>query len=244
MTPNDDSYYMGELIEKIIGFFQDKAVSLSRKVIILLFIVVSVLLVDNCCGFSYYFVQSYKLDYITSLEDARLKYAKDEVVSQELDRMMVNAINRWTIFNSVSDIFQKTFSTTSEAREQRLTEELANDKNKKNEKEINFQGEEHDGLLSKMFPVAERSPFWHTVCSSFLLVLLLQICVFYLIFSPFIHDTNKKNAILGLCFVIPFLIGAIFFVQWVLSDIPDIDHRPRINNFIYFLLNVLVLVYL
>lgn len=47
-----------------------------------------IVLVDHCCGFSYYFVQSYKLDYITSLEDARVKYAKDRVVSQELDRMI------------------------------------------------------------------------------------------------------------------------------------------------------------
>lgn len=156
--------------------------------------------------------------------------------------MMVNAINRWTVFSAVSDIFQKTFSTTSEAREQKLVEELT--KNKKNEKNIESNDEVHDGFFSKLFPVAERSPFWHTVCSCLILVLLLIICVSYLIFSPFIHDSNKKNAILGLCLVIPFLIAVIFFIQWILSFIPDIDHRPRINNFIYFMLNVLVLLYL
>lgn len=233
---------MGELIEKVIGFFQDKAVSLSRKMTILLFVCVTVLLVDNYCGFSYYFVQSYKLDYITSLENARLKYAKDEVVSHELDRMMVNAINRWTIFNAVSDIFQKTFSTTSEAREQKLAEELAKDKNKQAVKEIKTKDEVPDGLFSQLFPVTERSPFWHTVCTCFNLVIILLVCLFYLVFSPFIHDSNKKDALLGMCFVIPFLIGAIFFIQWILSFIPDIDGRPRINYIIYVLLNVLVLV--
>lgn len=233
---------MAELIEKIIGFFQDKAVSLSRKMTILLFVCVTVLLVDNYCGFSYFFVQSYKLNYITSLEDARQKYAKDEVVSHELDRMMVNAINRWTIFSAVSDIFQNTSSTTSVAREQKLAEELAKDKNKKAVKEIKTKDEIPDGFFSQLFPVAERSPFWHTVCTCLNLVFILLICIIYLIFSPFTHDSNKKNALLGMCFVIPFLIVVIFFIQWILSFIPDIDGRPRINYIIYVLLNVLILV--
>ena len=233
---------MGELIEKIIGFFESKAVSLSKKMTILTFVVMLLLFVDNLCGFSYYFVQSYKLDYITNLEDARLKYAKDGVVSQELDRMMVNALNRWTVLNAVSDLFQKTFSTTSEAREQKLAEELSKDKKNRLEKDTEKKDDIHDGLFSQIFPVAERSPFWHTVCTSLLLIIVLLICLIYVVISPFIHDTDKKNALLGMCFLIPFLIGAIFFIQWVLSFIPDIDNRPRINNLIYFLLNIFIFV--
>ena len=233
---------MGELVEKIIGFFQDKAVSLSRKMTILIFVGVTAILVDNYCGFSYYFVQSYKLDYITSLENARIKYVEDKVVSQELDQMMVNAINRWTVFSAISDIFQKTFSTTSEAREQKLAEELTKDKKNSTEKRIKTKDDVNDGVLSWFFPIAERSPFWHTVCTSFDLVLILLVCVFYLICAPFIQDTNKKSALLGMCFVIPFLIVVIFFIQWILSFIPDLGNRPRINYIIYVFLNVLVLV--
>ena len=97
---------MSGLIEKILDFFGSTAVSFPKKMTISTLVFMSILLVDNYCGFSYYFVQSYKLDYITSLEDARVKYANDRVVSQELDGMMVNALNRWTVFNAVSDIFQ------------------------------------------------------------------------------------------------------------------------------------------
>lgn len=115
---------MGELLKKTIEFFENKAVSFPKKITITVLVVAMILLVDNFCGFSYYFVQSYKLDYITSLESARQKYAHDKVVSSELDRMMVNALNRWTVYDVVSDMFQKVSSATSEAREQKLLDEL------------------------------------------------------------------------------------------------------------------------
>lgn len=232
---------MSELVKKILEFFESKAVSLPKKMLLVIVIILVVLLVDNLCGFSYYFVQSYKLDYITSLEDARVKYANDKVVSPELDRMMVNALNRWTVYDAVSDIFQKTSSTTSEAREQKLVEEIA--KNTTPKKEIKVK-EEDDGVLSKFFPVADRSPFWHTICSSLLLVLLLLVCLIYVICSPFIKDKSKKSALLGMCIVIPILISAIFFTQWLLSFIPDIDGRPRINNTIYVSINIVTIVLL
>jgi hypothetical protein len=229
---------MSELIKKILEFFGSKAVSLPKKMIMSIAFVVLFLLIDNLCGFSYYFVQSYKLDYITSLESARTKYAHDKIVSQELDRMMVNALNRWTVYNAVSDIFQKTFSTTSEAREQKLAEEITNKKVTKKEIETK---DEDDGILSRIFPVAERSPFWHTVCSSLLLIVLLAICVIFVICSPFVKDKNKKDALLGMCVIIPLLIGVIYMIQWLLSFIPDIDGRPRINNTIFVCVNVLVI---
>ena len=232
---------MGELIKKIFEFFESKAVSMPKKMTMLILIGMSVLFIDNYCGFSYYFVQSYKLDYIITLENARLKYADDKVVSQELDRLMVNALNRWTVYNAVSDIFQKTFSTTSEAKEKKLVEEIAKNKNEIKKAEIEKEEEPHD-VLSLLFPVAERSPFWHTLCSSFDLIIMALICMLYILLSPFIHDINKKNALLGMCAVLPFLIGLIFFVQWVFSFIPDIVGRPRINNLIYMIVNIYVLI--
>lgn len=236
---------MGKIFDTIIEFFKNKAVSMPKKLAIIVLLVFSVFLVDNYCGFSYYFVQSYKLNYITSLEDARVKYAKDRVVSQELDRMMVNALNRWTIFNAVADIFQKTFSTTSDAREQQLTNEIVKEQKKivvkETQKKVEIK-ENSNNILSFLFPVAERSPFWHTVCSCFNLILCLLLCVFYLVYSPFIHDKSKKNAVLGMCILIPLLVGMIFFVQWIFSEIPDIDGRPRINNIIYMIVNILILI--
>ncbi len=216
---------------------------MPQKMTILILIVMSVLFVDNLCGFSYYFVQSYKLDYITSLENARLKYAQDEVVSQELDRMMVSAINRWTVASAVSDIFQKTFSTTSEAREQKLVKEIAKKKDNRPESAA-VEKNQPQGILSQWFPVAERSPFWHTVCSSLILIFVLLVCVIYLMSMPFTQDKDKKNTLLGICVIIPLLIGAIFFTQWLLSYIPDIYGRPRINNTIYVIINIFVSVYI
>ncbi len=230
---------MSKLFEKIIEFFESKAISLSKKMTMLMIGIISLLLVDNCCGFSYYFVQTYKLDYITSLEDARFRYSKDSVVSRELDRMMVNALNRWTVFNAVSDIFQETFSTTSEAREQQLAREIVKGHNDITDDIRNNGGREIDNFT--FFPIAERSPFWHTVCSSLIFVLFLLICVLYLILSPFLHDKDKKNAIIGMCFVIPLLVGIIFLVQWLLSFVPDICGRPGINNLIYVIINILLL---
>ena len=232
---------MGELIKKIFDFFENKALSMSKKVTMLVFVILLFLFVDNHCGFSYYFVQSYKLDYITSLEDARVKYANDRVVSQELDRMMVNALNRWTVYNAVSDIFQRTFSTTSEAREQKLVKEITKERIEETPKKIEKKDGNY-GLFSRFFPIAERSPFWHTICSSFILVVFLLICIIYLFCSPFIHDTNKRNAILGMCVIIPILIGMIFLTQWLFSFIPDIASRPRINNLIYISVNIFVLI--
>lgn len=228
---------MGKLFEKIFEFLESRALSMSKKITMLVLIIMIVLLVDNHCGFSYYFVQSYKLDYITRLEDARVKYANDGAVSQELDRMMVNALNRWTVYNAVSDIFQKTFSTTSEAREQQLAKEIVKSHKDNVERKIVTQEDSHD-FLSFLFPIKERSPLWHTVCSCFNLILFLFLCIFYLICSPFIHDDNKKNALLGMCVIIPILIGLIFLFQWLISFIPDINGRPRINYLIYVVFNI------
>lgn len=232
---------MGELVKKILEFFGNNAVSMPKKLIMLIASFLTLLLIDNLCGFSYFFIQSYKLDYITSLEDARFKYAKDKVVSQELDRMMVNALNRWTVYDAVSDIFQRASSTTSEAREKKLVEEISN--NKIPQKEIKTNDDDNV-MLSKFFPKAERSPFWHTVCSSMFLILILVICVIFTICSPFLKDKNKKNAVLGMCVVIPLLVSAIFFTQWLLSFVPDIDGRPRINNTIYVSLNIIAIAFL
>lgn len=229
---------MGEIYKKIIEFFESKAVSMPKKMTILIIIGLSIFFIDNLCGFSYYFVQSYKLDYITSLESARIKFAKDKTVSPELDRMMVNALNRWTVYDAVSDIFQKTSSTTSEAREQKMVEEIRQEKVIR--KEIDTKVEDH-GVLSSLFPVADRSPFWHTVCSNLILIIVLLICVVFTICLPFTNDKDKKNVLLGMCILITFLVGAIFFIQWLLSYIPDIDGRPRINNVIYVCLNILVM---
>ena len=224
---------MSELIKKILEFFGSKAVSMPKKMLILIVFCLGVLFVDNLCGFSYYFVQSYKLDYITSLEDARFKYAKDKVVSQELDRMLVNALNRWTVYD-VTDIFQKTSLTTSEAREQKLVEEIVE---KKNIKEEVVLKDVDNSFLSKVFPIEDRSPFWHTICSSLLLVFLLLVCIIYVICSPFIKDKSKNSALKGMGIVIPVLLVAILFTQWLFSFIPDIDGRPIINNIIYVCLN-------
>lgn len=235
---------MSELITKIFDYFENRAISMSKKMTMLVFCIIVLLLVDNYCGFSYYFVQSYKLDYITNLEDARLKYSNDKVVSQELDKMMVNALNRWTVYNAVSDIFQETFSTTSEAREQQLVEELSMKKEDLPKKDVKEMVDSNEGLFSQCFPVEERSPFWHTLCSSLNLVFLLAICVIYLIFSPFVHDANKKDALIGMCAIIPILVGGIFITQWIVSFIPDIYSRPRINNFLYVVANISVVILL
>ena len=236
---------MSELVKKILEFFESKAVSMPNKMIMLIIIIGAIFLVDNLCGFSYYFVQSYKLDYITSLEDARFKYSKDNVVSQELDRMMVNALNRWTIYDAIFDIFQNTSSTTSEAREQKLVEKIVKNKISKKENKIKEKDKDKDkGLLSTFFPVAERSPFWHTICSSLFLVFLTLVCIIYVICSPFIKDNNKRSVLWGMCIVIPTLICGIFFTQWMTSFIPDIDGRPRINNTFYVCLNIIATILL
>ena len=63
---------MSELISKIWTFFENKRISVPRKISITILIILSILFVDNIVGFSYLYVNSQELDYLLKIEKTKV----------------------------------------------------------------------------------------------------------------------------------------------------------------------------
>lgn len=83
-----------------------------------------------------------------------------------------------------------------------------------------------------------RSQIWHTISSSYALLILL-------IFLPFIPFADKKfswSTIIGMIFFMVFTAGLIWLNQYLLGLIPVILNRPWINYLLNFSIHTIVII--
>lgn len=62
---------MEEIIKRFIVFFESDRISISRKIAIPLLVVLTILLLDNVLGTSYYWINEMETDYIVKVEEAK-----------------------------------------------------------------------------------------------------------------------------------------------------------------------------
>lgn len=90
---------MGKIIE-IIGFYMsDSTLGLGKKFYLITFIVLLLIHVDDYYGISYFLSNTYKIDYINSLVDAKKKCKEDKTMYDYYDMKLQDALRRKSIFD-------------------------------------------------------------------------------------------------------------------------------------------------
>lgn len=214
---------MGELIKKLIGFFESDKVSVFRKIAIPVLIVLCLLSLDNILGVSYYFVNGMEVDYIVRIEDAKDKCNSDSIALLHFDNMMKDAIHRKNAFQWFASLFEN--SNTGCGIEDNISSD--------------------EGFLSsveKIFPTLERNQLWHTLTSSLLWIIAFGGLLLFLAFSPFFIEKDKAATIVGMIFGLGLLVFLIWITQWLFGLIPVIFDRAYINYSLQLGLNLIPIV--
>lgn len=212
---------MGELIKKIINFFESEKVSAFRKIAIPALVVIVLLSLDNILGISYYWVKGMKIDYIVKIEEAKTKCKSDSIPLSQFNSMMEDAINRRNVFQWFSSLFEN--SNIGKTKKMDVTTD--------------------DGsflsIVKTIFPTLGRNQLWHTITSSLLWIIFLFILLLILFFSPFFVEKDRLSIIMGMLIGIGLLVFLIWLTQWLFGLIPVILGRAYINYIIQLLLNLI-----
>ena len=212
---------MEEIIKRFIGFFESDRISISRKIGIPLLVILTILLLDNVLGTSYYWMNKIETDYIVKVEEAKKICASDSVLVAHFDKKIDDAINRQNIFQWFASLFKNT--------------------KLENVKELNSDG----NILSnieKWFPEMERNQMWHTVTSSLLWIVLLVILLLFLVFAPFILEKDRIAIILGIILGVGIIVFLIWMTQWIFGLIPVIFNRAYINYALQLIINFIPMI--
>lgn len=205
---------MSELISKICNFFENKRISISKKISITILIILSILFVDNIVGFSYLYINSQKLDYLLKIEKTKVAFKQDTITCKLLNEMKYDLINRKTVVEQFLELFDN-----------QPTLKVKTSHN-------NMQQEIHSENI-------QRNQILHTISSSLFWIIWLIIFLFILIISPFAPPENKWGLILGMVIGISGMAILIWVTQWLFGLLPIFFNRPWINYTLQFILNLI-----
>lgn len=205
---------MSELISKIWNFFENKRISVPRKISITILIILSILFVDNIVGFSYLYINSQGLDYLSKIEKTKVALKQDTVTCKLLDEMKYDFINRKTVVEQFLELFDNQSTLKVKTSHNNMQQEIDSQ---------NIQ----------------RNQILHTVSSSLFWIIWLIIFLFMLIISPFAPTENKWGLILGMVIGISGMSILIWVTQWLFGLLPIFFNRPWINYTLQFILNLI-----
>lgn len=203
---------MSELISKIWTFFENKRISVPRKISITILIILSILFVDNIVGFSYLYINSQELDYLLKIEKTKVALKQDTITCKLLDEMKYDFINRKTVVEQFLELFDN---------QSTLEDKISNNMQEIDRKNI------------------QRNQILHTVSSSLFWIIWLIIFLFMLVISPFAPPENKWGLILGMVIGISGMSILIWVTQWMFGLLPIFFNRPWINYTLQFILNLI-----
>ncbi|WP_298109430.1 hypothetical protein [uncultured Bacteroides sp.] len=205
---------MSELISKIWNFFENRRISIPRKISITILIILSILFVDNIVGFSYLYINSQELDYLLKIEKTKVAFNQDTITCKLLDEMKYDFINRRTVVEQFLELFDSRSALKVKASHNNMQQESDSE---------NIQ----------------RNQILHTVSSSLFWIIWLIIFLFMLIISPFAPPDNKWGLILGMVIGVSGMSILIWVTQWLFGLVPIFFNRPWINYTLQFILNLI-----
>lgn len=205
---------MSELISKIWTFFENKRISVPRKISITILIILLILFVDNIVGFSYLYVNSQELDYLLKIEKTKVAFKQDTITCKLLDEMKYDFINRKTVVEQFLELFDNQSTLKVKTSHNNMQQEIDSQ---------NIQ----------------RNQILHTVSSSLFWIIWLIIFLFMLVISPFAPPENKWGLILGMVIGISGMSILIWVTQWLFGLLPIFFNRPWINYTLQFILNLI-----
>jgi len=224
---------MDAIVKQILSYLSDKTKSLTRKIIGTLLIILVVLGVDNCCGFSYYFISNQKIEHIRKIEETKSYCKNNPKLLDYINGIELEALNRKNVFQLFGDLFDRVNIDTY----------------KKDNLQSDTQPLESNGInhfFKSLFPeYPNRSQLWHTLTSSALpIASLVFISILLLLILPFIKMDDKLAAFLGAIILWLILAGMTWFFQWLWGLLPIILNRAYINYTLQILVQILFCIWL
>lgn len=207
---------MGKIIDKIYKYFSDESVPLSRKLKIIILVLLVIVLVDNHYGFTHTIINSYKVDYITKLESAKKQFSDDTLFVKKIDGLIKAEHKRKGVVEKFYPLLQEKVNDNQKGSRERLYYKILN----------------------------ERDPFIHTLSGAyipFVLMIASLLAILISIFSPM----KRSFDIFFWAVIILLLSGAItYHVSLSWAKIDPIFGQVWINYIIQFIVNIIFLILL
>lgn len=201
---------MFEFLSNITTWYVDKNQAIGHKAALIIIIIGIALLVDNLCGFSFFYSNSKKIEQISEIEKVKNTYKSNVHLQTQLTQLEDRILQR-------KDIRQIAMSYVNRYRIP------------------TFSGTNPQQAESSSKLAGRRSIFWHTLTSSFVFVLFLLL----LPFATFSQATNNlSEKVIG--FVVAFFsIGVVVFLNsYLLSLVPVIIDYVWMNYLINIFLHL------
>ncbi len=204
---------MGNLVDAIYKYFADEKVPLSTKVKLTILALLALVLTDNHYGFSHTVINSYKVDYMMKLEEAKQRYKEDTAFVAEIDHLIEIEHNR-------KGVVQKLRSLLSP---------------KVDEKQLKRSDEVYQKILE------ERDPIIHTLTGA-LVTLLPMLSGILAIFINLFRSSNRSlNVFFWATMMVVISACFTYYISLAWALLEPICGHLWINYIIQFVVNIVIL---
>jgi hypothetical protein len=222
-----------EFIKHIIAFFTDRSHPFSAKFVGATLFVITTLLLDNIFGISFYYSTKLKIEQLQAIKDLREDNNDPELIGL-LDQTENEILERKNVFQVFMNLF---------------TERSIDSENSKDPFPDTVFVMQHDTVYvetqTNTVPSSKeglqkddsRSQLWHTITSSYFLILVLAVMPLL----PFTQKRFEWNNLVGTIVGMFFLAGLIWLNQFLFGLIPLILAKPWLNYVANILLHGLML---
>ena len=207
---------MGKVVDAIYDYFSDGQVPLSRKLKLIILVILTAALIDNHYGISHTIINSYKVDYMVKLESAKRQFNNDSLFVKEINNLINAEHNR-------KGFVEKFYSL--------LKTKIGSGEGK---------GISEDVIYNRI--MSERNPGIHTLTGALVFIMLITYSILTIIFS--LLRPKRRNFDSFFWAVILICVGAILTYHvslfWALID--PICGKVWINYIVQAVTNIIILV--
>lgn len=218
---------MIDLVKTLLEYIKDKERSLGRKVTLTIFFILGLVAFNEYSGFTYYYPIAKEVEIISDIELAKASTNDPEIINFLNEKEKV-VINRKYLHQRFIDLFNRNI----------IKKDVINHQ----PKEEAIPTTSFSEKIIKIIPEQPyRSQLWHTLSSTFIMILGSLILVGALIFQPFKKDQKigMISYIILWVFTLSLCAGVIWLIQFLFGLIPVILNRAYINYAIPIILQII-----
>lgn len=228
-----------DFIKEIFKFFTDRTYSSGSKLLLIFAIVLSLVIIDNILGFSFFYNNEKSIEQLKTIQQLKKEYKGNNELITSLEIKEDQILNRKNIIETFAELFSKEDLKSPETLNSRpftdiyeydVKDSIIDPWREGIEDSIRDDLYQSDttalGSVDRAKGVTNyRSRIWHTISSSYILILTLII----LPFIPFTKKTFDWAAFIGMLFFSGVLGLLILLNQYLYSLIPVVLNKPWIN---------------
>ncbi|NOU19551.1 MAG: hypothetical protein HOO91_18500 [Bacteroidales bacterium] len=219
-----------DILKEILKFFTDKTNSTTTKFFGIIVFVLVIFFIDNLLGFSFYYSNNQKINQLLNIEKLKRECPENPAILSSLNEAEEDILQRKNIIKSFFELFSKEDFDIKKHKAQIhidtvFVERIINSKPFNDTSNIQLLKKESTPK-KKETTFVSRSKLWHTLSSSFILIVVL---IGFPIIFIFAEKTFNWDTLFVLIFILIFLAGLIWIYQFILGLIPVIMGKVWIN---------------